>query len=36
MSTNIVMVAGGQFVANVVDGLFSFERDGWRLVVVTN
>ena len=30
VSTNIVMVACGQFVANVVDGAFSFEPQGWR------
>lgn len=31
VSTNIAMVAGGQFVANVVDGIFGFnEESGWR------
>ena len=31
VSTNILMVACGQFIANVVDGIFTFNaKDGWR------
>ncbi len=31
VSTNIAMVACGQFIANVVDGIFSGNvKDGWR------
>ena len=31
VSTNVVMVAFGQFVANVVDGIFSgMKKTGWR------
>ena len=30
VSTNVAMVAFGQFVANVVDGVFSVTDDGWR------
>lgn len=34
VSVNIVMVAGGQFVSNLIAGLFSFNDNGWRFVVV--
>jgi len=31
VSTNVVMIACGQFVANVVDGIFSYNKEnGWR------
>ncbi|XP_069100999.1 proton myo-inositol cotransporter-like [Argopecten irradians] len=34
VSTNIAMVAGGQFVANVVDGIFGWdETTGWRYML---
>ena len=33
MSANIAMVAGGQFIASVVDGAFGSDPiNGWRLV----
>jgi hypothetical protein len=33
VSTNIAMVACGQFVASIVDGVFGAdEKNGWRLV----
>lgn len=35
VSTNIAMVAFGQFMANVVDGIFGSDtRNGWRSVNV--
>ncbi|CAI9722228.1 proton myo-inositol cotransporter-like [Octopus vulgaris] len=34
VSTNIAMVAGGQFFANVIDGIFGFnEETGWRYML---
>ncbi len=31
VSTNVVMIACGQFIANVLDGLFSYDKqNGWR------
>ena len=32
VSVNVAMIAGGQFIANVVDGIFSFDITGWRWV----
>ena len=30
VSVNVVMIAGGQFVSNVIAGIFSFVDEGWR------
>ncbi|XP_064632787.1 proton myo-inositol cotransporter-like [Lineus longissimus] len=33
VSCNVAMIACGQFVANVVDGIFSFNENGWRYML---
>ena len=32
---NNVFITGGQFIAAVIDGLFSDVKNGWRSVLIT-
>lgn len=34
VTLNNVFITGGQFIAAVIDGLFSDVRDGWRFVFI--